>query len=267
MPCLSCKRDLKPVARGLCNACYSRWRKTGTTEYQRWGKRSVCQIKDCGKRAVSHGLCDTHRKRLERHGHTEQTRSDSWGAKEKHPLLNAWRHLRRFRSIQRVCSEWQDDFLQFIADVGERPSPKHKLFAADETKPIGPRNFVWKRSLIEKVPGEDERTYLARWQRASRSIRKEAHRGYDLKKNYGMNREEYAALVIAQDGECAICGEQETTVIRGKTISLAVDHDHVTGKIRGLLCINCNRALGMFKDDPKRLRKAIRYLKRDQKAG
>lgn len=65
---------------------------------------------------------------------------------------------------------------------------------------------------------------------------------------------DYAALHAAQDGKCAICGKRETR--------FAVDHDHYTGAIRGLLCRNCNLGLGSFQDRPDALRRAISYLKR-----
>lgn len=61
----------------------------------------------------------------------------------------------------------------------------------------------------------------------------------------------------SQGGVCAICECPDKK-------RLSVDHDHQTGKIRGLLCANCNLALGNFKDDPDRLAKAIVYLKRNQ---
>ena len=262
MPCKSCKRDVKVIARGYCAACYSRWRKTGTTEYQRWGKRTPCHIKDCGKPVVSHGLCNKHHMRLLRHGHTEQTRAESWGAIETHPLRNAWRHMRRHRGKHEICPEWQDDFLQFSLDVGEKPSSKHKFFRADESKPFGPGNFVWKRSITERVEGEDEQTFRARRNRVDRGLRKEAHTGYDLKKLYGLSLADYDALHLKQGGCCAICGKKETAILRGKKISLAVDHCHENGHTRGLLCAQCNLGLGCFHDETKTMKRAIEYLER-----
>lgn len=260
MPCTCCKREIKIVSKGLCGACYQRWRKTGTTDYQRWGKRTQCSVKDCDKDVVSHGLCDMHRKRLERHNHIEQTRPDSWGAKHKHPLRHSWKHLLRYRGIEDVCSEWRNDFLRFVMDVGDRPSPKHKLFKADEVKPFGPDNFVWKRSFTEKVDGEDEQTYRNRYSRAFRAVNQEACAGYELKKNFGLSRDEYDLMLRRQNGVCAICGNEETTVIRGKVINLAVDHCHDTGKVRGLLCRECNQGIGCLDHDKDRLKRAVNYL-------
>lgn len=75
------------------------------------------------------------------------------------------------------------------------------------------------------------------------------------KVKYGITLEQREALLRAQDGVCAICEQVELI-----GIGLAVDHDHVTGKIRGLLCMRCNTALGRFRDDPKLLRRAAEYL-------
>lgn len=61
-----------------------------------------------------------------------------------------------------------------------------------------------------------------------------------------------------QDYKCAICGIHEENV----TKSLAIDHDHTTGLVRGYLCNNCNRGIGLLKDDPNVLRNAIEYLER-----
>src|SRR3990172_7094151 len=134
MKCKGCNRVRDLIARGYCAACYGRWRKTGTTDYQRWGKRNTCSIKDCGKQVVSNGLCDTHRKRLERHNNVEKGRPDSWGAAYHHPLKHSWKWLKRHMGRHPVDPRWANDFLQFAVDVGERPSSKHKLFVADDSK-------------------------------------------------------------------------------------------------------------------------------------
>ena len=72
---------------------------------------------------------------------------------------------------------------------------------------------------------------------------------------YGMTHEDWADLYEAQNGRCAIC--DETSPKR----ALSIDHDHETGAIRGLLCGLCNSMLGMAKDSPARLVRAIGYLR------
>lgn len=92
--------------------------------------------------------------------------------------------------------------------------------------------------------------------------RKQVH-GTAVKRTYGVPPDLYAAIKADQDGKCAIC--QRAT---GKARNLAVDHDHrcCPGKtscgdcVRGLLCSNCNNALGFFHDDPEAFRRAARYL-------
>jgi hypothetical protein len=75
---------------------------------------------------------------------------------------------------------------------------------------------------------------------------------------YGITGEQYAALLSYQGGRCAIC--QRAT---GASKRLAVDHDHATGKVRGLLCGRCNRdVLGHLRDDPAALRRAADYLEK-----
>lgn len=78
-------------------------------------------------------------------------------------------------------------------------------------------------------------------------------------KRYGITPSEYKDLFEKQQGRCCICNTTEATR-RNVTYNLFVDHDHKTGKVRGLLCHNCNTALGHFKDDTKILKTAIEYL-------
>ncbi len=72
-----------------------------------------------------------------------------------------------------------------------------------------------------------------------------------------LSKEEYDAMCDRQGGVCAICGNKPAEGER-----LAVDHDHVSGQVRGLLCRGCNTGLGQFTDDPSRLRAAAEYLER-----
>lgn len=77
----------------------------------------------------------------------------------------------------------------------------------------------------------------------------------ELKRRYGVTEEQYNILLDSQKKVCAIC---KNLCKRGTR--LAVDHNHGTGKIRGLLCDNCNKGLGCFQDSVKFLQEAITYL-------
>lgn len=74
-------------------------------------------------------------------------------------------------------------------------------------------------------------------------------------RRYGLESGEYDRLMKEQDGKCAICRQ-----LCPRQMELSVDHDHITGRVRGLLCQNCNAGLGMFKDDPSLLARAISYV-------
>lgn len=78
-----------------------------------------------------------------------------------------------------------------------------------------------------------------------------------LVRKYGVDLPTYSAMLRAQDGRCAICGAAEAEQFKGV---LHVDHCHDTGEVRGLLCRGCNHMLGVVKDDPEVLQKAIAYL-------
>lgn len=80
----------------------------------------------------------------------------------------------------------------------------------------------------------------------------------DIWKNYRITADEYRTLLSDSDGLCAICGGRDSY---GRK-RLAVDHDHQTGIVRGILCYKCNTGIGLFLHDPTILRKAIVYLRR-----
>lgn len=74
-----------------------------------------------------------------------------------------------------------------------------------------------------------------------------------LEVRYGITTEQYWQMVAQQGGVCAICGKSD-----GK--KLHVDHSHKTSQVRGLLCGNCNRGIGLFKDSVETMLKAVEYL-------
>lgn len=84
-------------------------------------------------------------------------------------------------------------------------------------------------------------------------------RGVRLQKFYGVTLADYDEMLENQGNGCAICGM--TPSENGRR--LFVDHDHNTGKVRGLLCSKCNSGLAMFCDDSTLLLKAVEYLKED----
>jgi hypothetical protein len=89
----------------------------------------------------------------------------------------------------------------------------------------------------------------------------ETTRRYRLVKQYGLTPAEYDAMLAAQGGLCAICRQpEEQRGPDGKVRPLAIDHNHATDEIRGLLCSRCNTGLGWFRDDPAMLVAALAYL-------
>ncbi len=82
-------------------------------------------------------------------------------------------------------------------------------------------------------------------------------RSHNLKRSFGISVETYEDMLSKQNGLCKICKVPASSLSK----RLAVDHDHKTGKIRGLLCLYCNTGLGKFRDSTDLMLEAIKYLK------
>jgi hypothetical protein len=91
-----------------------------------------------------------------------------------------------------------------------------------------------------------------------RKTEKESHKKNRLKQLYGLTKEQYENKLIKQNYSCAICGTHVSKLKR----ALAVDHNHYTKVVRGLLCGKCNVGLGHFNDDAFLLKKALKYLEK-----
>lgn len=138
---------------------------------------------------------------------------------------------------------------------------RRELYALNRHKMIE-KTKKWQKKNPEKV-----KEARKKWTAKNPDYMKEFKREYPEKyKAYRFNTsmwklgikmsyEEFKQMLKKQKGLCAICNKEETKR------RISVDHNHKTGKVRGLLCQECNIALGLLKDNPKLLKKAINYLK------
>lgn len=107
------------------------------------------------------------------------------------------------------------------------------------------------RKKIKKVHASYQRDWRSRHKDRLRNSEKYGQR---YLRNYGLTKKAYEDLLKSQGGGCSICGTPPSTK------RLAVDHDHKTGKVRGILCEPCNHGLGKFRDDPSLCHSAAAYL-------
>lgn len=165
----------------------------------------------------------------------------------------AWERL--MRSGRKT--EWSD-FSTFESDIGLISDDEATIAALHESIPIGKNNYRW----LAKVAGKFDRSTnagRAAYAKAYRAANPDRGRHAHLKNNYDIDDIEFHRLHQVQGGRCLIC---ETVPDE----RLAVDHDHNTGAVRGLICKSCNYALGQFGDNPTRLRRAVEYLERHLRA-
>lgn len=86
---------------------------------------------------------------------------------------------------------------------------------------------------------------------------------FNLKYQYGLTFTDYLEIYNRQDSGCGICKEKHT-INDDTDLTLHVDHNHITGRVRGLLCLPCNSSLGMFKESEELITSAVRYLSKDR---
>jgi hypothetical protein len=217
----------------MCQACYTRLRRNGTLERQYVVNSGVCSENGCGKPAFSKNLCKNHYSR------------------SQHPLKTPWKLLRS-RNTGQFPPSW-GRFETFLADVGERPTPQHQLRRIDPSLPYSKDNVTWLAPI--SVPD-----HYAPGQRAI------YEREWRFQRRFGITVADYDRMLTEQHSVCAVCKRPPTQVHAksGKVRDLAVDHDHATGAVRGLLCTDCNTTLGLVDDSVERLQALAAYLRRHQ---
>lgn len=121
-------------------------------------------------------------------------------------------------------------------------------------------NLVMQRTVRPR--SEEKRAADREYYRRHREEHGLSYRESAMQKKFGISLHEYGQMLLAQGGKCAICEKESGGTRHGETKALAVDHDHKTGKVRGLLCESCNQGIGKLQDDPEILRKAADYIER-----
>ena len=132
------------------------------------------------------------------------------------------------------------------------PEPSRVWDLADDAR-------VVKRKRREKYLAklDQKETEQAAEQAAERAKRAADQLERGLKQKYGLTVEQRDQMIAGQDGRCLVCG---TLFGLLKANRPHVDHDHATGRVRGVLCVGCNTMLGKAADSAKLLRKAAKYL-------
>ena len=121
----------------------------------------------------------------------------------------------------------------------------------------------WQRTMRAKQDPEQKARYAAyarKYQNKKYANDPEYRKKASLRNKvrlYGMTEEQFGNMLAEQSGLCALCHEP---LFGSKGRSPVIDHNHVTGKVRGILHNNCNIAIGMLQDYPSKLRKAAEYL-------
>lgn len=140
--------------------------------------------------------------------------------------------------------------------------PKKPTTFVDENGRVCPRCEIYKPWSEFHKAKQGFFGHGSRCKKCINTLNMLSYREYMLKRAYDISCEDYNAMLKSQNGVCAICDLPESVMLHGKVKLLSVDHDHETGRIRGLLCHNCNTLLGNAKDSPAILQSAIDYLKR-----
>ena len=233
--------DQKPVGRGWCRMHYARWKRHGTPgpagRYRRhYAQDAECVVTGCARAPDKGGMCSRHYQRWRTKGNPE--------ARTGAPAEDGWPECQVEGCIAvPVARGWCSMHWQRWKKTGDPGPPE-------------PYRHRFRQPNGTICANEDCSLPVRFADKCRRHAQEDSLRRILLKK-YGMTQDDYDRMVARQRNRCAIC-RRKWSASDGRAWS--IDHDHVTGQVRGLLCNDCNRALGLFRDDPKILRFAVRYV-------
>lgn len=249
------------LARGLCQLHYTRVRSTGDPgpvgRIRRLpGSLGPCATEGCEGTARRNGLCDSCSAKARRAGMGSCMISGCTGRADARGLCGMhYQQIRNGTLAHPLAAEILRDVPCSVPDCGGPVYSK------------GLCNMHWARNHRLGDPGEAERRRVIRTageqcaiSTCERLARWGAYCGSHARRfrRFGITEAELDALLAAQRNRCAICKSDKPY----GSGDWHIDHDHVTGQVRGLLCSKCNLALGLLGDDPKVIAAALRYANR-----
>lgn len=177
-------------------------------------------------------------------------------------IYKKWHH---FKQTNRLSLEFQEfkPFLDCVLNsLGKREGKYSYLSPKDDNNLVSPKNITWKYLQHAKTFCDIEYKWCSNceryiqnsykfWTKKKGNFCRKCIFSYSLKSKYNLEYKDYLILLNKCNRQCQICS---------CTNRLVVDHCHFSGKIRGILCSNCNSALGQFSDNIEYLGKAIEYL-------
>ena len=164
--------------------------------------------------------------------------------------------------MSKVCSKCKREYSSTLEFFYKEKRVKDGLTSwckgcyKEYTKQWSEKNWDYYKKRREKNRGKIKE-YKKKWHKNNPDYSKKYH----LKRNFGLTLKTYKKMFIKQKGRCGICGRHQSEFKK----DLTVHHIHKTNEVRGLLCSNCNRALGLLKHNPFILIKSIKYLKKSKK--
>jgi predicted nucleic acid-binding Zn ribbon protein len=244
--------ESKPVARGLCSNDYQRIKTQGRLDEVAPKVHGPCQR--CG------GVIPLER-RFGAKFCSKSCKDDEMDARKHEAVVHrratrrtncAWceQAIEQKTITQRFCSRkcgdaWSNEQVRLRTLRAKKAVDRPCAECDEQISPNRPINALYCSPECKTLA-----------QRISNPTRRKTTIAYNRMYLYGVTPDRFAEMLAEQGGSCGICPAAEP----GGKGAWHVDHDHATGRVRGLLCHHCNLGLGNFKDEPSRLRAAITYL-------
>jgi gas vesicle protein len=167
--------------------------------------------------------------------------------------ISYYKNIEKSRESRRKSSK------KYNLENKEKVNAAYKIYRSNNKEKISERSKKWREENKEEIRSKASEHY-----KNNKDHYREKSRNKHLINVFGIDYIQYMEMLDKQNGVCAICGNPEVVIEKrtGKIKALAVDHDHNTGKIRGLLCYCCNKGIGYLKDNKEIIKNAYVYLER-----